>query len=209
MNRVGTWLGHPAAKPTAFVVALAPSLWLFFAAATDRLGANPAEALERASGMWALRMLCVVLAVSPLRISLGLSVLASWRRMLGLFVFFYALLHATAYAVFDMGLDAGEILRDIPKRPFVLVGVMAAMLLTLLAVTSFKRVMRWMGGRRWQWLHRSVYAVALLALLHFYWMRAGKNDFGEVALYACIMVVLLGWRVARAWLGAPSALGGK
>ena len=185
-----------------FLAALSPSLWLLFAAATDRLGANPAEALERATGLWALRMLCVVLAVTPVRVSLQWPALAQWRRMLGLFVFYYALLHGTAYALFDMALDAGEILRDIPKRPFVLVGFLAWALLAVLAMTSFKRVIRWLGAKRWQWLHRSVYAVALLALLLFYWMRAGKNDFDEVALYALIIAGLLIWRMKRAWWAA-------
>lgn len=199
MSRWGTGLGRPWVRPVVFLAALSPSLWLLFAAATDRLGANPAEALERVTGLWALRMLCVVLAVTPVRVSFQWPVLAQWRRMLGLFVFYYALLHGTAYALFDMGLDAGEILRDIPKRPFVLVGFLAWALLAVLAVTSFKRVIRWLGAKRWQWLHRSVYAVALLALLHFYWMRAGKNDFDEVALYALIIAGLLIWRMKRAW----------
>lgn len=202
MSRWGTSLGRPWVKPVVFLAALSPSLWLLFAAATDRLGANPAEALERATGLWALRMLCVVLAVTPVRVSLQWPALAQWRRMLGLFVFYYALLHGTAYALFDMGLDAGEILRDIPKRPFVLVGFLAWALLAVLAMTSFNRVIRWLGAKRWQWLHRSVYAVALLALLHFYWMRAGKNDFDEVALYALIIAGMLIWRMKRAWWAA-------
>ena len=186
---------HPAAKPVVFGLCLLPLAWLVWATATDQLGANPAEALIRATGDWTLRALCLVLAVTPLRVLTTTPQLARFRRMLGLFVFFYALLHLLSYAWFDMGFDWAEILRDIAKRPFILVGSLALALLALLAATSFNRAIKALGGRRWQMLHRSVYAVAGLAVLHFFWMRAGKNDFAEVAVYAAILGVLLGWRV--------------
>lgn len=186
---------HPAAKPVVFGLCLLPLAWLVWATATDQLGANPAEALIRATGDWTLRALCLVLAVTPLRVLTATPQLARFRRMLGLFVFFYALLHLLSYAWFDMGFDWAEILRDIAKRPFILVGSLALALLALLAATSFNRAIKALGGRRWQMLHRSVYAVAGLAVLHFFWMRAGKNDFAEVAVYAAILGVLLGWRV--------------
>ena len=186
---------HPAAKPVVFGLCLLPLAWLVWATATDQLGANPAEALIRATGDWTLRALCLVLAVTPLRVLTATPQLARFRRMLGLFVFFYALLHLLSYAWFDMGFDWAEILRDIAKRPFILVGSLALALLALLAATSFNRAIKALGGRRWQLLHRSVYAVAGLAVLHFFWMRAGKNDFAEVAVYAAILGVLLGWRV--------------
>ena len=186
---------HPAAKPVVFGLCLLPLAWLVWATATDQLGANPAEALIRATGDWTLRALCLVLAVTPLRVLTTTPQLARFRRMLGLFVFFYALLHLLSYAWFDMGFDWAEILRDIAKRPFILVGSLALALLALLAATSFNRAIKALGGRRWQLLHRSVYAVAGLAVLHFFWMRAGKNDFAEVAVYAAILGVLLGWRV--------------
>ena len=188
-------LMHPAAKPVVFGLALLPLAWLVFAAATDALGANPAEALIRALGDWTLRMLCLVLAVTPLRVLTATPALARFRRMLGLFVFFYAGLHLLSYAWFDMGLDGPEIVRDVIKRPFILVGMLAGLLLTLLAATSFNRAIRWLGGARWRVLHRAVYAVAGLAILHFYWMRAGKNNFAEVWLYGAILVALLGWRL--------------
>lgn len=188
-------LMHPAAKPVVFGLALLPLAWLVFAAATDALGANPAEALIRALGDWTLRMLCLVLAVTPLRVLTATPALARFRRMLGLFVFFYAALHLLSYAWFDMGLDGPEIVRDVIKRPFILVGMLAGLLLTLLAATSFNRAIRWLGGARWRVLHRAVYAVAGLAILHFYWMRAGKNNFAEVWLYGAILVALLGWRL--------------
>lgn len=192
-------LAGPAAKPALFVLCLLPLAWLVYAAWADRLGANPAEALVRATGDWTLRSLCLVLAVTPLRVISATPQLARFRRMLGLFVFFYGLLHLLSYAWFDMGFDVPEIVRDIFKRPFILVGFAALVLLLLLAATSFNRAIKRLGARRWQALHRSVYAAALLALLHFFWMRAGKNDFGEVAVYAVVVALLLGWRVARRW----------
>ncbi|MEG2879293.1 MAG: protein-methionine-sulfoxide reductase heme-binding subunit MsrQ [Comamonas sp.] len=201
---------HPAAKPLVFVLCLLPFAQLLYGAVFDTLGANPAEALIRATGDWTLRFLCVVLAVTPARIVLGLPALARFRRMLGLFVFFYATLHLLCYSVFDQGLDFAEIWRDIVERPFILVGMLAFALLTALAVTSPHRVLRWMGARRWQWLHRSVYAIAGLAILHFFWMRAGKNNFNEVFVYAAILALLLGWRLQRAlrkrWAAKPEAI---
>ena len=192
-------LASPAVKPALFVLCLLPLAWLVYAAWADRLGANPAEALVRATGDWTLRSLCLVLAVTPLRVISATPQLARFRRMLGLFVFFYGLLHLLSYAWFDMGFDVAEIVRDIFKRPFILVGFAALVLVLLLAATSFNRAIKRLGARRWQALHRSVYAAALLALLHFFWMRAGKNDFGEVAVYAAVVALLLGWRVARRW----------
>lgn len=185
------------AKPVAFVMGLLPFFWLVTAAVMDWLGANPAEALERSTGDWTLRMLCVVLAITPLRTMAGLSALARFRRMAGLFVFFYAVLHLLAYSWFDMGFELADIAKDIVKRPFILVGFSAIVLLTPLALTSFNRAIRALGGRRWQALHRLVYAIAVLAVVHFFWMRDGKNNFAEVAVYAVILGSLLGWRLAR------------
>ncbi len=198
-------LMHPAAKPVVFALCLLPLAWLVFGAATDRLGPNPAEALIRSSGDWALRALCLALAVTPLRVITGTPALARFRRMLGLFVYFYAVLHLMAYAWLDMGFDWPEIVYDIGKRPFILVGTLAIVLLTLLAATSFNRAIRWLGAKRWQALHRIVYAVAGLALLHFFWMRAGKNNFAEVAVYAAILGALLGWRVWKRYARRPVA----
>ena len=188
---------HPAAKPLLHGLCLLPLAWLVYAAAFDHLGANPAEALIRSLGGWTLRLLCLTLAVTPLRQMLGLAALARFRRMLGVYTFCYALLHLLCYSVFDMGLDWGEIGRDVAKRPFILVGVCAFVLLLLLAATSFNRAIRWLGARRWQLLHRAVYGIAGLAVLHFYWMRSGKNDFAEVAVYAAILGSLLAWRTWR------------
>lgn len=202
MNKL---LLHPAAKPAIFVAALGPFAWLLYGALADTLGANPAEALIRSTGDWTLRFLCLTLAVTPLRQWSGWHALARLRRMLGLFAFFYGVLHVLCYAWLDMGFDLAAIVRDIPKRPFILVGTAALLAMSLLAATSFNRAVKALGAQRWQALHRSVYAIALLALLHFFWMRAGKNDFAEWSVYAAILGVLLGWRVLHALRQRASA----
>ncbi|MEO8124527.1 MAG: protein-methionine-sulfoxide reductase heme-binding subunit MsrQ [Burkholderiales bacterium] len=189
---------HPAAKPLLFAICLLPFASLFYGAVADTLGANPAEALIRGTGDWVLRLLCVTLAVTPLRQWTGRPELARFRRMLGLFTFFYLVLHFLSYAWLDMGFDLHAIARDIPKRPFALVGFAAFMLMLPLAATSFNRAIKALGAKRWQALHKLVYVIALLALLHFFWMRAGKHDFAEVAVYAVIIGTLLGWRVLHA-----------
>jgi len=207
-------LQHPAAKPALFVLALLPFTLLVLGVVQHTLGANPAEALIRSLGDWTLRFLCLTLAVTPLRQWTGLSALARFRRMLGLFTAFYAALHFCAYAVFDMGLVWSDIVRDVAKRPFILVGTSAFLLLLPLAATSFNRAIRALGAQRWQRLHRAVYLIAGLAILHFFWMRAGKRNFTEVFVYASVLGVLLGWRVYKAMdrryfmkLGSQSARG--
>mgnify|MGYP003396679709 CR=1 FL=1 len=142
------------------------------------------------------------LAITPLREWTGLSALARLRRMLGNFAFFYGVLHFVSYAWLDMGLVWADIVRDIPKRPFVLVGTLALLLMAPLAATSFNRAIKALGAARWQALHRCVYAIVLLGLLHFFWMRAGKNDFAEWSVYAVLVAALLGRRVHRRWLRA-------
>ena len=186
-----------SAKPLVLLFGLVPFAWLFWGAATDALGANPAEFLSRATGDWTLRFLCLTLAITPLRQFLGWPELARFRRMLGLLTYFYVLLHLLCYSWLDMGFDWADTVRDITKRPFIWLGFGAFVLLTLLAATSLNRAVRWLGSKRWQRLHQSVYAVAALSLLHFFWMRAGKNNFTEVWVYAAVIAVLLGWRVRR------------
>lgn len=198
MNKL---LMHPLAKPAVFLLCLGPFAWLVYGALADALGANPAEALVRATGDWTLRFLCIVLAVTPLRVMSGWSGLARYRRMLGLYAYFYVALHLFCYSWFDMGFDIGEIARDIAKRPFILVGFAAFVLLTPLAATSFNRAIKMLGAKRWQALHKLVYLIAGLGLLHFFWMRAGKNNFAEVFVYAGIVAVLLLWRVWYFFVG--------
>lgn len=188
---------HPAAKAIVFCVCMLPFAWLTTRALGNQLGANPAEALIRATGDWALRFLCLALAVTPLRSITNTPALARFRRMLGLFVYFYVALHLLSYSWFDMGFDVADILKDIIKRPFILVGFTAFVLLTPLAATSFNAAIKWMGARRWQMLHKLVYGIAGLGLLHFFWMRAGKNNFSEVFVYAVVISLLLGWRVVN------------
>ena len=188
-------LQHRSAKSLLWLSCLMPFAWLVWGAGNDALGANPAEYLIRATGDWTLRLLCVTLAVTPLRVMSGLPELAKLRRMLGLFTYFYVVLHLLCYSWLDMGFEWGDIAADIAKRPFILVGFSSFVLLTPLALTSFNRAIRWLGAKRWQWLHRLVYAVAVLAVLHFFWMRAGKSNFAEVFVYAAVIFVLLAWRV--------------
>jgi sulfoxide reductase heme-binding subunit YedZ len=188
---------HPLAKPLLFALALLPFAWLAYGAFTNNLGANPAEHLIRATGDWTLRFLCITLAVTPVRVITGTPALARFRRMLGLFVYFYGVLHLLSYSWFDMGFDVGEIAKDIAKRPFILVGFTGFLLLTPLAATSFNRAVKALGAKRWQTLHKLVYVIAGLGILHFFWMRSGKNDFAEVAVYAAILAALLGWRLAQ------------
>jgi methionine sulfoxide reductase heme-binding subunit len=190
-------LVHPAAKPILFVLALLPFAWLLHGAVTDNLGANPAEYLSRSTGDWTLRFLCMTLAVTPLRVLTGVPALARFRRMLGLFVYFYVVLHFLCFSWFDMGFDLAAITKDIAKRPFILVGFTGFLLLTPLAATSFNRAVKALGAARWQALHKTVYVIGGLGILHFFWMRAGKNDFAEVAVYAAMIATLLGWRLAQ------------
>jgi sulfoxide reductase heme-binding subunit YedZ len=189
------WLRTRSAWWSLLALGLLPLAWLLWRTATGQLGANPAETLIRATGDWTLRGLCLTLAVTPLRVSLGLPELLRFRRLLGLLTFGWACLHVLCYTGFDMGFDWADIARDIPKRPFVLVGTMAFALLLALAATSWNGAIRRLGARRWQALHRSVYAIAVLAILHFWWMRAGKNNFAEPTVYGAITAILLGWRL--------------
>ena len=197
MARVRQVLQHRRAQAVLWLLCCLPCVWLVWGAATDHLGANPAEYLIRATGDWTLRLLCITLAVTPLRVVLSLPELAKLRRMLGLFTYFYGVLHVLCYSWLDMGFEWVDIAVDIGKRPFILVGFGALVLLTPLALTSFNRAIRWLGAKRWQGLHRLVYGVAVLAVLHFFWMRAGKSNFAEVWVYASLLFVLLAWRVVR------------
>ncbi len=190
-------LRHPAVKPLLFVLCCLPFAWLFYGAWADTLGANPAEALIRATGDWTLRFLCITLAITPLRHLFDAPALVRFRRMLGLLTFFYGVLHFLSYGWLDQGFDVEAIAKDIAKRPFILVGTTALLLMLPLAATSFNRAIKALGAARWQRLHRAVYATALLALLHFFWMRAAKHNFAEWSVYAIVIGALLGWRLRR------------
>lgn len=198
---------HKAAKPIIFLICLLPFIRLGYGAFTDGLGANPAEFLIRAAGDWTLRFVCIVLAVTPLRVMTKLSGLARFRRMLGLFAYFYVVFHLLSYSWFDMGFDIADIAKDIAKRPFILVGTSALLLMTPLALTSFNRAIKALGAARWQALHRAVYAVALLGLLHFFWMRTAKHNYAEVAIYGAVIALLLGSRLVTAFRSRRLAAG--
>lgn len=192
-------------KPIVFGLCLLPLATLVHGAVTDSLGANPAEALVRGTGDWTLRFLCLGLALTPLRVSARLPALGRYRRMLGLFAFAYAVLHLVCYALFDQGLVIADIARDIAKRPFILVGFLAFVSLLPLAATSNRHALRALGARRWQTLHKAVYAIVLLGLLHLLWLRTGKQHYEDVVLYAAVVLPLLGWRLWRR-IGRPVAL---
>jgi sulfoxide reductase heme-binding subunit YedZ len=185
----------PASKAILFIACSLPFAWLVYGVFADKLGANPTEYITRFTGDWTLRFICIVLAVTPLRVMSKTPQLARFRRMLGLFTYFYAALHLLAYSWFDMSFILADIIADIPKRPFILVGFAAFVLLTPLAFTSFNGAIKTLGAQRWQKLHKLVYVISGLGVLHFFWMREGKNDFAEVYVYAAILAALLGWRV--------------
>jgi sulfoxide reductase heme-binding subunit YedZ len=183
------------AKPVLAVLLALPMAWLVYATFYNLLGPNPAEALSRQTGDWTLRGLCLVLAITPVRVLLQAPELLRLRRTVGVATFLYACVHLLCYAWFDQGFELEDIAKDILKRPFIWLGFAAWVLMLPLAATSFNTAIRWLGGRRWQALHRLVYAAALLSVLHFFWMRTGKNDFAEVWVYAAILGVLMAWRV--------------
>lgn len=197
LSLINQWLLKPWVKPLLWALCAVPALALLAGALTNQLGANPAEKLIKETGEWALRWLWLTLAISPLRDVASLPALLRYRRTLGVTAFVYAALHFTAYAGLDKGLVMDDIIKDILKRNFILVGVVALALMTPLALTSFNAAVRALGGKRWQALHKLTYAIALLGLLHFYWKKSAKNDLGEVMVYAVILAVLLGWRVMR------------
>lgn len=185
-----------ALKVAVFVLALGPFAYLLCGLFLDWLGANPAEYITRSTGDWTLRFLLITLAVTPLRKFTGWSQLARFRRMLGLYAFFYVCLHLLSYVAFDQVFDVAEILRDIAKRPFITVGFTAFVLLIPLAVTSTNAMVKRLGAQRWMKLHRLVYLIGILGVIHF-WMMV-KRDITEPAIYAFILALLLGYRVYKA-----------
>ena len=190
-------LRQPQAKWVLVLLSLVPFAYLCAGVYFNNLGPNPAEYLIRASGDLTLRFLCITLLITPLRIITQWPEWLLFRRSLGLLTFFYACIHALCYSLLDMSWAWDEIAQDIVKRPFIAVGVAGMLLLTALAATSFNAAVKAMGAKRWRQLHRAVYGIAVLAILHFFWMRATKRNFDEVWLYAGILGVLLGFRVVH------------
>jgi len=178
-------------KGVLFVLALLPFVRLIAFGFLDRLGANPIEFITRNTGDWTLYFLCITLAVTPLRRLTGWNWLIRLRRMLGLFSFFYVVLHFMTFFWFDHFFDVEEMWRDVLKRPFITVGFIAFVLLIPLAATSTNAMVRRLGAKRWLWLHRLMYLILPLGILHFWWMKAGKNLLAQPILFATIVTILL------------------
>jgi methionine sulfoxide reductase heme-binding subunit len=186
-------------RPIALLACGLPLAALLWDTLQGQLGSNPVEQLIASSGDWSLRLLLATLAVTPLRKMLALHALARWRRFLGVWSFVYALLHLAAYAWLDLGLELAEILTDLMTRPLITVGWLALAFMVPLGLTSSNAAIRRLGAAKWQRLHRLVYLVAILSLLHFWLKKAGKHDFAEVWLHAAILGPLLGWRLHDYW----------
>jgi sulfoxide reductase heme-binding subunit YedZ len=186
------WVG----KPLVFLVGLLPAALVVTDATglTDGLGVNAVEDIQDRFGNWGLRFVLITLAVTPLRQTTGWNWLAQFRRMLGLFAFFYILMHFLAWLVLDQGLLVSAILEDIVERPFITIGFVAFLLLLAMAMTSTNGMRRRLG-KRWQQLHYSVYVVGILAVWHYWWQV--KLDARQPAIYAAILALLLGYRLTR------------
>jgi methionine sulfoxide reductase heme-binding subunit len=183
------------AKVGVFLLCLAPLAALLWRGLSGGLGANPIEAVTHATGDWTLRLLIATLAVTPLRELLRVPALIRFRRMVGLFAFFYGCLHLLTYLWLDQFFDWGAIARDVAKRPFITAGALGFALLVPLAVTSTAGWIRRLGGRRWRMLHRLGYAAAAAGVVHYWWLV--KSDVRMPALYGAILAVLLGYRLVR------------
>ena len=186
-------------KAVLFVIGLLPFIRLVAFTFLDKLGANPVEFITRNTGDWTLYLLCITLSVTPLRKLTQWNWLIRLRRMTGLFAFFYALLHFTTFLWFDHFFDLTEMWADVIKRPFITVGFIAFVLLLPLALTSTNSMIKRLGGKRWQWLHRLVYVIVPLGILHYFWMKAGKHDFFQPIIFGTIVALLLLMRVYWRW----------
>ena len=185
-------------KAVVVLLALLPFARIVWMTVSGQL-VEPIEFITRATGDWTLYFLCIALAVTPLRRLTSWNWLLKLRRMLGLFAFFYAVLHFTTFLWFDHFFDLTAMWKDVLKRPFITVGFSAFVLLIPLALTSTKGMQRRLGGKRWMWLHRLIYLIAPLGILHFWWMKAGKNDFAEPIAVGLVVALLLGARIYWAW----------
>lgn len=182
-------------KTLLFIVCLIPAIWLTIAAFTNQLGANPIEAVTRETGLWALRFLWLTLLITPLRWVTGWNSLLKYRRLLGLYVFFYAVLHMLLYLGLDQFFDINDIIKDIIKRPFITIGFFTFTALIPLVVTSNNAMVKRMGGRRWKQLHRLTYFIAIASSVHFYMLV--KLDKTEPLIYIGLLIILLTPRVYR------------
>jgi len=181
-------------KVSLFLLALIPLERLIWLATNDALGANPIEFVTRSTGTWALVFLCITLTMTPLRLITGSGSLIRLRRMLGLFSFFYGALHFSIWLWLDQNFDLAGMLKDVIHRPFIAMGFVSFVMLTILAITSNHWAQKQLG-RRWVVLHRMVYLIAVTVILHYWWHKAGKNDFQTVSIYALILLLLLVCRI--------------
>jgi sulfoxide reductase heme-binding subunit YedZ len=181
-------------KAAAFALALVPFARMVWQTATGQF-VEPLASITHGTGDWALYFLCITLSVTPLRRLTNANWLIKLRRMLGLFAFFYAFLHFMTFLWFDHFFDLAEMWKDVLKRPFITVGFIAFVLLLPLAATSTNAMVRRLGGKRWIALHRLIYVIAPLAILHFWWMKSGKHDFAQPILFGVIVALLLGVRL--------------
>lgn len=180
-------------KVAVFAACLVPFAILLWRAFQGDLGADPVAFVEHATGDWILRFLVITLAITPLRKLLRLPQLIRFRRMLGLFAFFYACLHFSTWAILDRGLSWTDMLQDVAKRPYITVGFTGFVLLIPLAITSTSGWIRRLGGKRWQLLHRAIYFSAVAGVIHYYWLV--KSDVRKPLEYAFIVAVLIAWRI--------------
>ena len=191
------WSSYWAAlKWLVFLIALIPLAKLAWLGLHDGLGANPIEKITRTTGYWTLNFLLITLAATPLRALTGWNWPIRWRRMLGLFAFFYACLHFLTYLVLDQFFDWPAIIKDIAKRPYITLGFPAFVLLIPLAITSTRKMVQRLGGRRWKMLHSLVYPISMAGVVHFWWLV--KKDLTEPAQFAVALALLLGFRLIKA-----------
>jgi methionine sulfoxide reductase heme-binding subunit len=191
-------------KPVLFMLALIPLALLLNRGLNDDLGANPVETINRYTGDWVLRFLLVTLAITPLRRVSGWNGLLRYRRMLGLFAFFYACLHFLSYAWLDQYFVLPDIVKDVAKRPYITVGFACFLMLIPLAATSTKGMIRRLGARHWQRLHRLVYLIGIGGVIHFLWLV--KSDLAQPLMYGAILAVLLGFRIWDKARRTPAAV---
>ena len=180
-------------KVVVFLLCLYPLARLVLYAFTGKLGVNPIEFITRSTGTWTLAFLMITLAVTPLRKLSGWNWLLRFRRMFGLYVYFYAVLHFTTYIWFDQSFDVAAVIKDIYKRPFITIGFAALVLLTPLAITSTNGMVKRLGAARWQLLHKLVYVIGILGVIHYWWLV--KRDLTQPIIYACVLALLLGARL--------------
>ena len=190
-----TQLVRRVLKPVVFAACLGPFAWLVYNAFWGDLGVNPIETITNQTGIWTLRLLAVTIAITPLRWLTKWNPIINFRRMIGLFAFFYATIHFSIYFVLDRSLMFEGLWEDIVKRPYITVGFTAFVLMIPLALTSTKGWIRRLGGKRWNLLHRLVYVSAALGVVHYWWKV--KLDVTNPMIYAAIVAVLLGWRVVK------------